>query len=77
MFADNLKRDLPRIPFAPDFWAFASAGKELAEWHLNYESLVPYELSCVESPGVPLRTVREGVAGGCSITAHCTARIIA
>ena len=26
-FADNLKRELPRIPFAPDFQAFASAGK--------------------------------------------------
>ncbi len=28
-FADNLKRELPRIPFAPDFQAFASAGKQL------------------------------------------------
>jgi predicted helicase len=40
-FADNLKRELPRIPFAPDFWAFAEAGKKLAELHLNYEKLPP------------------------------------
>ena len=30
-FADNLKKSLPRIPFAPDFKAFAAAGKKLAE----------------------------------------------
>jgi predicted helicase len=29
-YADNLKRELPRIPFAPDFWAFSKAGKELS-----------------------------------------------
>ena len=27
-FADNLKRELPRIPFAPEFRAFAKAGEE-------------------------------------------------
>ena len=30
-FADNLKRELPRIPFAPDFRAFAKAGEKLGE----------------------------------------------
>ena len=53
-FADNLKRDLPRIPFAPDFRAFAAAGKELARLHLDYEQLTPYPLKWVESDGVPL-----------------------
>ncbi len=38
-FADNLKRELPRIPFAPDFWAFSEAGKRLSELHLNYEKI--------------------------------------
>src|SRR5581483_10917464 len=28
-FDENLKRDLPRVPFAPDFWAFAESGSEL------------------------------------------------
>ena len=53
-FADNLKRELPRIPFAPDFRAFAEAGKKLAELHLDYEKLKPWDLDFVETPGVPL-----------------------
>jgi predicted helicase len=53
-FADNLKKSLPRIPFAPDFRSFAAAGRELAELHLNYEKLEPHPLKFVETPGVPL-----------------------
>ena len=53
-FADNLKRELPRIPFAPDFRAFASAGKQLARLHLEYEDLEPYELQWIESDDAPL-----------------------
>jgi len=53
-FADNLKRELPRIPLAPDFWAFAAAGKKLAALHLDYEQLEPWDLQFVEAPGVPL-----------------------
>ena len=53
-FADNLKRELPRIPFAPDFWAFADAGRELARLHLDYEKLEPYPLKFIETDGVPL-----------------------
>ena len=43
-YADNLKRELPRLPFAPAFWPFAEAGKRLADLHLGYESVQPYEL---------------------------------
>jgi predicted helicase len=53
-FADNLKKSLPRIPFAPDFKAFAAAGRELAELHVNYESREPFDLTYVTTPGVPL-----------------------
>jgi predicted helicase len=53
-FADNLQRELPRIPFAPDFRAFAAAGAELARLHLDYEKLEPYPLKWLETPGVPL-----------------------
>jgi predicted helicase len=52
-YAANLKRELPRIPFAPDFAAFASAGKELARLHVEYESLPPWPLREVETAGVP------------------------
>jgi len=48
-FAADLKKMLPRIPFAGDFSAFSKAGRELAQWHLNYESVEPYTLQ--ESSG--------------------------
>ncbi|SDN62718.1 type ISP restriction/modification enzyme [Bacillus sp. OK048] len=41
----NLKKELPRIPFVKDFWAFSNAGRSLAELHLNYESVEPYPLN--------------------------------
>jgi predicted helicase len=53
-FADNLKRDLPRIPFAPDFRAFAEAGLRLADLHLNYEQVEPYPLQWIEAKDEPL-----------------------
>jgi len=52
-YAANLKRELPRIPFAPDFHAFAAAGKELARLHIEYESLDPWPLERIETKGVP------------------------
>jgi predicted helicase len=53
-FAENLKRELPRVPLAADFRAFANAGRELARLHLDYEDLEPYELDWIETPDVPL-----------------------
>ena len=53
-YADNLKRELPRIPFAPDFWAFADAVKKLADLHLNYEEHEPFDLQYVTTAAVPL-----------------------
>jgi len=44
-FANDLKKMLPRIPLTKetaDFWAFSQAGRELAEWHLNYETVEPW-----------------------------------
>jgi predicted helicase len=40
--------------FAPDFPAFAAAGKQLADLHLNYETAKVYPLKKVVAPGVPL-----------------------
>ncbi|WP_180083454.1 type ISP restriction/modification enzyme [Acinetobacter sp. YH12102] len=45
-YADNLSKELPRIPCvkkAEDFWAFSKAGRDLAHWHLNYETVEPYK----------------------------------
>ena len=49
----NLKRDLPHIPFAEDFWGFANAGAALADLHVNYESVPKYDrLKSMETPGM-------------------------
>ena len=49
----NLKRDLPHIPFAEDFWGFTEAGAQLADLHLNYESYPKYEkLELQETPNM-------------------------
>lgn len=47
-FADNLSKELPRIPAVKktaDFWAFSKAGRALADLHLNYETLEMYPLT--------------------------------
>ena len=51
----NLKRDLPHIPFAEDFWGFANAGARLADIHVNYESQPKYDgLKYIETPDMPI-----------------------
>lgn len=55
-YADNLSKELPRIPCvksASDFWAFSTAGRALAHWHLNYETVEPYPVTLVGSPSKP------------------------
>ena len=49
-YADNLSKELPRIPCvkkAADFWSFSKAGRALAEWHINYETVTPYAVKFV------------------------------
>ena len=53
-YAENLKRELPRIPLAKDFWGFAKAGKELARLHIEYESLEPWPLTFIETSVTPM-----------------------
>ena len=46
-FADDLTKSAARIPMAAtadDFRAFANAGRELADLHVNYETVEPYPL---------------------------------
>lgn len=47
-YAANLKRELPHIPFAADFWGFAITGKQLVELHVNYEKQPEYKLTWIE-----------------------------
>jgi predicted helicase len=43
-FAADLKKMLPRIPKVRDFKGFTRAGRELADLHVGYESVAPYQL---------------------------------
>jgi len=45
-FANDLKKMLPRIPLVDspkDFWKFSKAGRKLADLHINYENIPPYD----------------------------------
>ena len=53
-FANDLSKELPRIPFAADFNAFADAGRALAALHLGYETCQEFPLDLAYSqPGDP------------------------
>ena len=43
-YAQNLKREFPRIPFYPDFWQWAKWGETLMELHIGYEKVKPFKL---------------------------------
>ena len=58
-YAENLKRELPRIPLASDFWGFSKAGKELARLHIDYEKLEPWPLKFIETTAVALASRRQ------------------
>lgn len=55
-YADNLSKELPRMPCvrtAADFWAFSKAGRKLADLHVNYETVEKYPLQ-IEGGGLLL-----------------------
>jgi predicted helicase len=50
-FADNLSKQLPRIPAvkkAVDFWAFVEAGRKLGDLHCDYEQVEPYPVTIAQ-----------------------------
>ncbi len=56
-YAENLKRELPRIPLLKDCAAFDTCvriGKLLMELHLNYEQAPEYPLTWLENKDVPV-----------------------
>lgn len=49
-YADNLSKELPRIPCvktSADFWTFSKAGRKLADLHISYETVEKYPLQIV------------------------------
>jgi predicted helicase len=56
-YAENLKRDLPRIPLLATQIAFETCvciGKQLMELHLRYEEVQEYPMNWLENKDVPI-----------------------
>lgn len=50
-FADNLSKQLPRIPAvkkAADFWAFVEAGRKLGDLHCDFDSAEPFPVTIAQ-----------------------------
>lgn len=50
-FADNLSKQLPRIPAvkkAVDFWAFVEAGRKLGDLHCDFDSAEPFPVTIAQ-----------------------------
>lgn len=50
-FADNLAKELPRIPMVrrvEDFRAFAEAGRELGDLHVDFDAAEPYPVTIMQ-----------------------------
>lgn len=63
-YANNLMKELPRIPRVAtyeQFLAFAQAGRELAKLHVRFEEVKPYEGIALEytQPGQPSYRVKQ------------------
>ncbi len=55
-FANNLKKELPRIPLAADFRAFEHSGRRLGDLHVNYEGVERYAVEELGDSANPGRT---------------------
>ena len=54
-YAQNLKREFPRIPFYADFWRWADWGAELMALHIGYEAVEPFALVRTDEPDARAR----------------------
>jgi predicted helicase len=54
-YAQNLKREFPRIPFYKDFWQWAAWGEALMALHIGYEGVAPFALVRTDVPDTKAR----------------------
>jgi predicted helicase len=53
--AQNLKRELHRMPFYADFWQSAAWGVALMALHIGYETVAPFDLARTDTPDAKAR----------------------
>jgi len=58
-YAQNLKREFPRIPFYPDFWQWAEWGRVLMDLHIGYEAVEPAALKRTDIPDEKARAASQ------------------
>lgn len=54
-YAQNLKREFPRIPFYKDFWEWAEWGERLMALHIDYETQETFALTRTDTPDAKVR----------------------
>lgn len=54
-YAQNLKREFPRIPFYPEFRRWADWGKTLMDLHIGYETVEPWPLERTDTTDTKAR----------------------
>ena len=54
-YAQNLKREFPRIPLYVDFWRWAGWGEALMALHIGYEQVEPFALMRTDTPDAKVR----------------------
>jgi predicted helicase len=82
-YAQNLKREFPRIPFYAGFWQWAAWGEALMALHIGYEQVHPFALTRTDTPdakasaaGLPPKAVlrADPAAGSITLDAETTLR---
>lgn len=82
-YAQNLKREFPRIPFYADFWRWAEWGEALMALHIGFETVEPFALRREDVPDVKARAAglapkallkSDPVAGSITLDSETTLR---
>jgi predicted helicase len=55
-YAQNLKRELPRVPLYPEFRQWAGWGKRLMDLHIGYEGVDPWPVTRTDTPDTKAST---------------------
>ena len=58
-YAQNLKREFPRIPFYPDFPGWAAWGETLMALHIGYETVAHWPLTRLDTPDAKARAAKQ------------------
>ncbi|WP_101102174.1 type ISP restriction/modification enzyme [Macromonas bipunctata] len=58
-YAQNLKREFPRIPLYPDFWRWAHWGAQLMALHIGFETVAPHALTRADVPDTKARAANQ------------------